>query len=117
MNAITILTILAGLLGFLSGTMALSIYLVMRPGGMAEKIVAQRVDHGDSLKKAVDTMKVETANLKIEMATIEGVLDKKTALLENRISSFETRYGKRSKKEEQADLQSQIFEAVPTNSI
>ena len=109
---LTIITILAGFLAFLSGTMGLSLYFVMRKGGLAETIIERREGGSDILQKKVENLRSSLNDLISANKIFVTEVDHKVKLMEARVTGFETKYAKQSKKEERAELQRQILEAA-----
>lgn len=112
----TLLAVIAVSLAVCLGFTSLIIWLLLMPSGPVERLVASRLDRGDTVDKKLRSLKEQFAELSADVKIIPSVLDKEIQLLKNRVISFESKYGKVSKAEEQARLQKQIFDEAGNNS-
>lgn len=104
-----ILTVLAVSLGVSLGFISLITYLIATPGGLLERLVKASTERNSTHQKSIDNFRASLKDLEKDVRIINETVDTKVQLLTNRITSFETKYGKRSKKEEQEELQNMIF--------
>lgn len=104
-----LMTILAVSLGFCLGFTVLALYFIITPGGLVEHLVNKRLDRGDTVKKSVESLRNSYGELRTEHASQIAVLTNEIQLMKNRITSFESKWGRQSKKEEREELQRQIF--------
>jgi len=96
----------------LVGFTLLAAWLFLRPAGVLERLYVHRDQEVKSLHGTITDLSGMVQRLELTTQTLEGVMDTKISLLNTRMSSFESRYGKQSKKEEQKRLQEQIWSSV-----
>lgn len=108
----TFIALIAASLALTLGFIVLGYYFSVRPGGLVENLISRNLSNGDIQKQNIEDLKSSLGTLRVEMTTLRAETEKQVQLLSNRIKSFESMYGKKTKAEEREELREAIFSAA-----
>ncbi len=95
------------------------LYLILRPGGLMERLDAVRDLRLTSLSEASTDLSGKMAKLESQVAANQHLVTTVTTALQTRMVSFESRFGKYAAKTEKAQLIDEAFATArqQTNGI
>lgn len=114
-----VLSIISLSLAFSLGFLALMAYVVLRPGGLVEGVITHRLESGTSTQGSIDEIWLQLKKLKMdiesvrqEAGTIDAMAGTQIKALSNRLTSFETKWGKMDKRERDDVLRREIEQRI-----
>ena len=108
MTTVFVLVSLVAHIGFIT----VLAYLFLRSEGILDTILKNRDNRVNSLDESVEMNRQRISDMVGILNDALGELRAANSSVSNRVTSLETRYGKRSRKEEQEELKQEFFKIM-----
>lgn len=98
------------------GSSLIASWFFLRPGGVVESSIKKSDQRLSGLEDSSWESFSRIAKMEANQASLEQRQEDLRASVNSRIASFESRYGKVAKKEEQLEMQKNLYDAIANQS-